>query len=78
MKMTIDTDMKTIQIEQSCNLGHLMKTLSEMFPDGAWREYTIEGYLTNIRFNDYTKAMPVFSTGPSTGISPYGNFTLNP
>lgn len=78
MKMTIDTDMKTIQIEQSCNMGHLMKTLSEMFPDGAWREYTIEGCLTNIKFSDYAKVSPIFNSGPSTGTSPYGQFGINP
>lgn len=42
MKLQIDTAAKTIKIEHIVNLGELLTALANMFPDGAWREYSIE------------------------------------
>jgi hypothetical protein len=42
MKLQIDTATKTIRVEHIVNLGELVTALANMFPDGAWREYSIE------------------------------------
>ena len=41
MKITIDTCHKIIQLDGAVNLGELVKTLSSMFPDFSWEEYTL-------------------------------------
>ena len=41
MKLQINTDDKTITIEENINLGELYEALFEMFPKFAWKEYTL-------------------------------------
>lgn len=41
MKLQIDTDNKTVTIDETLNLGELLDALYVMFPKFAWREYAI-------------------------------------
>jgi hypothetical protein len=41
MKLQINTDNKTITIEESVNLGELYEALFKMFPKFTWKEYSI-------------------------------------
>jgi hypothetical protein len=42
MKIQIDTEAKTIQIEEPVKLADLMHVLGNLFPDGLWKEYTLK------------------------------------
>ncbi len=42
MKLQIDTDSKTIKIEQDIKLSVLIKNLKGMFPGGEWKNFTLE------------------------------------
>ena len=42
MKLQIDTNKKTIKIEESINLFDLMNTLNQLFPNDSWKEYSLE------------------------------------
>ncbi|MBC7088650.1 MAG: hypothetical protein H5T96_09345 [Tissierellales bacterium] len=74
MKIQIDTDNKTICLEEKVNLGEFFSKLEELFPDLKWREYTLEtgiiNYWTNpIIINPHIPYPPdsypwtVYSTG---------------
>ena len=41
MKLQVDTENKTITIEESINLGELYRTLFKMFPELSWESYNI-------------------------------------
>jgi hypothetical protein len=41
MKLQIDTQVKTITVEESINLGELYQLLNEMFPDFVWKDYLL-------------------------------------
>jgi len=42
MKIQLDTDAKTIKIEESVNLNKLYEMLDKLLPRGAWKEYSLE------------------------------------
>lgn len=42
MKLQIDTSLKTIKVEHLTNFGDLITALAGMFPDGQWREYSLD------------------------------------
>uniref|UniRef100_A0A6H1ZVT5 Uncharacterized protein n=1 Tax=viral metagenome TaxID=1070528 RepID=A0A6H1ZVT5_9ZZZZ len=42
MKLQIDTQLKTIKIEEPINLGDFIKMLDGLFPKDAWKEYKLE------------------------------------
>lgn len=44
MKLTIDEEQKTIQIEREVSLSDLIKKLDELFPNQSWKEYTLLPY----------------------------------
>ena len=46
MKIQIDTENKVIKIEESVNLGDLMKSLKQMLPF-SWEEFTLETTVIN-------------------------------
>lgn len=48
MKFQIDTDKKTIKIEDNVKFSELLKNLNLLFPEGEWKEYTL---LTNVIIN---------------------------
>lgn len=41
MKLQINTDVKTITIDQSVNLGDLFELLNSMFPNFQWKDYLL-------------------------------------
>lgn len=42
MKITINTEKKTIKVEENINLGKLYTELQVMLPQEKWMEYSIE------------------------------------
>lgn len=42
MKIQIDTEQKTIVLEEAINLGDLAKKLNKLFPNKTWKEYKLE------------------------------------
>ena len=54
MKLQIDTDNKTIRIEETVNLGELFNKLDTLFPNLEWREYSIESTVFNTWINPIT------------------------
>lgn len=42
MKLQLDTDKKTIKIEESVNIGEFLKTLNQLLPNELWKEFTLE------------------------------------
>ena len=48
MKLQLDTDTKTIKLEEKVNLGDLFNKLEEILPELKWREFELEmGSITN-------------------------------
>jgi hypothetical protein len=41
MKIIIDTEQKTINLEQEINLGELYEYLMQLFPNGLWKEFKL-------------------------------------
>lgn len=41
MKLQIDTENKTIKIDESVNLGELSEVLLKLFPKLEWKEYSL-------------------------------------
>lgn len=42
MKLQIDTENKTIKIEEPVKLGDFLKILNNLFPKNSWEDYTLE------------------------------------
>ncbi len=42
MKIQLDTNQKTIRVEESVNLNEFMKAVKNLFPNNEWKEYRIE------------------------------------
>jgi hypothetical protein len=42
MKLQLDTDNKTIKIEDKVNLGDFVEMLEKLLPYGKWREFSLE------------------------------------
>lgn len=41
MKLQIDTEKKSITVEEAANLGELYKFLRQVFPNGDWKEFEL-------------------------------------
>lgn len=42
MKIQLDTEKKTIKIEEPVNLGEFIKTLEKMLPNKLWKDFSLE------------------------------------
>jgi hypothetical protein len=42
MKVQLDTDQKTIKIEESINLHEMIKIVKKILPNGEWKEFKVE------------------------------------
>ena len=42
MKIQLDTNSKTIKLEESVNLKELFELLDRILPDNQWQEYNLE------------------------------------
>lgn len=51
MKIQLDTNSKTIKLEESVNLGELQELLEKFLPNGQWKEFKLE---TNTVINNWT------------------------
>lgn len=79
MKIKIDTDNKTITIEEPTNMGSLFDTLETLLPHGLWREFKLETNMINNWMNPIViKEYPVYPSSPNpfpfqpyTPIQPY-------
>jgi len=47
MKIQIDTNEKTLTIEQDLKISELIEVLNKLFPDGEWKEYTLKTEIIN-------------------------------
>lgn len=56
MKLQIDTQTKTIKVEEKVNLEALFETLQRFFPSGEWKEFTLE---TNTVINTWTNPVVI-------------------
>ena len=76
MKLQVDTNLKTITVEESINLGELMDVLNDMFPKFAWREFTIcpvktIEHWTNPISIPWTPWQPITTPWVTPGTAPY-------
>lgn len=65
MKLQIDTTNKTIRIEEAVKFDELFNTLESLFPNSAWREYTL------VIFMDSSWSTPAtfsFTNGTTFGV----------
>ena len=42
MRIQLDTNEKTIRVEESVNLDEFMKAVKKLFPNNEWKEYRLE------------------------------------
>lgn len=50
MKLQLDTDKKVIRLEDKVVLSKLIETLRRLFPNGEWKQFTLE---TNTTINHW-------------------------
>lgn len=60
MKLTIDTEQKTVEIDSAVNIKELTTVLKAMLPD-EWKEYSIEFHTT---FGPYWPTYPLTLLAP--------------
>ena len=46
MKIQLDTNTKTIKVEETVNIGELFELLKKMFPNGEWEDFGLETQTT--------------------------------
>jgi hypothetical protein len=68
MKLQLDTEKKTIKLEQTVKLSDLVETLEKLLPDGQWKEFKLE---TNTVIRDWNtpiiireRTYPTYPTYP--------------
>ena len=66
MKLQLDTEEKSVKIEESVNLKELYEILDKLLPNGLWNEYTIE---TNVSIN-WTSPIVIDNTPPYNPYTP--------
>lgn len=54
MKIQLDTTNKIIKVEESVNLNEFFEAVRKLFPDGEWKEFTIETNTTIVWNNPIT------------------------
>lgn len=66
MKLQIDTEKKTIKLENDILLEKLISGLNKMFPNKEWKKFTLETNTTITHFPSQTiiKQYPVYPSRP--------------
>jgi hypothetical protein len=77
MKLQINTDDKTVTIEEGVNLGDLYEALFKMFPKFTWKEYTILPIKTIKHWSDPI-VLPSLPGNPWTPFYPTIQPLVNP
>ena len=71
MKIQLDTEQKTIKVEENVNLQELMAELKKRFPNGEWKEYQLTMGETIIGWPYPVYPHPQYSFYPQYPITPY-------
>jgi hypothetical protein len=61
MKIQLDTQNKTIQLEQEVVLSTLIETLEKLLPNGEWKDFTLE---TNTVIHQWSNPVVIPSVIP--------------
>ena len=69
MKIQLDTEKRTIEIEEVVNLGDLFDTLDRLFPEKGWREYELK---IKASFSPASNPFRIIGTQPLPPYCPYG------
>lgn len=64
MKIQLDTENKTIKIEEEVNLNELVEMVKKLLPDGEWQIYKLEPMIQNNYLNLPT-ILPIQPYNPS-------------
>lgn len=76
MKFILDTDKKTIQLQEDVNIEKLSDLLGKMFPNGEWKEYTL---LRSVDIREVDRSQPITNPGfPANPLNPAPNPSLPP
>lgn len=70
MKIQLDTENKTIKVEEAVSLGELTETLKRLLPNGEWKSFKLETH-TQINWTPnpiVIKEYPRYRTYPWWGI----------
>lgn len=51
MRIQIDTELKTIRLEQSAKITELLDVVKKLLPENEWKKYTLE---TNVVINNWS------------------------
>ena len=81
MKLQIDTEKKTILIEESIKTKELYDQLMRIFPSGEWEEYTIEPKIVEVATNNlpwinpwqYGSPRPILTNPLNDPTFPFGS-----
>ena len=76
MKLQLDTEQKTIKIDQNVKLSELFEILEKMLPNGLWKEYTLEVGVQIVWAEE--KFVPINPALPNLPPIPYPNQPWNP
>ena len=77
MRLQIDTEAKTIRVEESIVIKDLMNGLRKLFPNGEWKEYKLETNCTIYWSNPIVIEPYRPYTWPWTSYPPY-QYDTNP
>jgi hypothetical protein len=69
MNIQIDTNTKTLKLQESVNLGEFSEILLKLFPNNEWKEYKLE---TNTVINNWSSPIII------DRYNPYPRWNVNP
>lgn len=82
MKIQLDTNSKTIKLDESVNLGELQEVLEKILPNNKWKNYKLE---TNTIINNWSNPIVIdrypYNPYPWWSTQPYvvtNEVTYNP
>lgn len=70
MKLQLDTDKKTIKIDESVKLTKLMQVVKKLLPNGEWQDFTlvtnttIQQWTNPIIYKEYHSTLPYWWQQP--------------
>lgn len=77
MKLQLDTENKTIKLENVVNVKELIDILKKLLPNGEWKNFTLETnvaiYWSNLIYIEPYKIHPTYPWYGTTGTVKYDN-----